>query len=240
MDKTVKVQIEHKTFNRLINKEIMKRKNYLVHDEGNIAREGDVVRIEACRPLSARKHFAIAEIRKNKGSQFAKYDEMAKQQVLLEENEKTREFISRRERTDNMIKEKSSLVSDLSLVAKGVYSANGALTEEENQKIAEIKEKYQINSWPPNKDILALEIQSLRSEIQTLQDTIEFVDPVLNTLMSEQYQSRVDDVLRDFAKKDPAELKKNIKKNILRKYLLTNPTAAKEQFRDVLDSINKQ
>jgi len=38
------------------------RKDYLVHDEGELCSMGDIVRIEACRPLSARKHFAIAEI----------------------------------------------------------------------------------------------------------------------------------------------------------------------------------
>src|ERR1700737_2945703 len=46
------------------------RKNYLVHDEGEICSQGDVVRIEAGRPLGARKHFALAEIlqRRNLGS----------------------------------------------------------------------------------------------------------------------------------------------------------------------------
>ena len=38
------------------------RKNYLVHDEGDMGSTGDIVRIEACRPISSRKHFALAEI----------------------------------------------------------------------------------------------------------------------------------------------------------------------------------
>ena len=38
------------------------RKDYLVHDEGELCKTGDIVRIEACRPISARKHFALAEI----------------------------------------------------------------------------------------------------------------------------------------------------------------------------------
>ena len=38
------------------------RKNYLVHDEGELCSAGDIVRIEACRPISAKKHFALAEI----------------------------------------------------------------------------------------------------------------------------------------------------------------------------------
>ena len=46
------------------------RKNYMVHDEGNLCSAGDIVRIEACRPISATKHFALAEIlqKRNLGS----------------------------------------------------------------------------------------------------------------------------------------------------------------------------
>ena len=46
------------------------RKNYMVHDEGNLCSVGDIVRIEACRPISATKHFALAEIlqKRNLGS----------------------------------------------------------------------------------------------------------------------------------------------------------------------------
>lgn len=39
-----------------------KRKNYLCHDENEECREGDLVRIKECRPLSKRKHFQVAEI----------------------------------------------------------------------------------------------------------------------------------------------------------------------------------
>jgi Ribosomal protein S17 len=38
------------------------RRNYLVHDEGEICSVGDIVRIEACRPISTRKKFCLAEI----------------------------------------------------------------------------------------------------------------------------------------------------------------------------------
>jgi small subunit ribosomal protein S17 len=237
MNKTVKVQVERKTFNRLINKEIMKRTNYLVHDEGNIAREGDIVRIEACRPLSAKKHFAIAEIRKNKGSQFAKYDDAAKQQVLLEENIKAKEFLDRRARTEAEIASNSSLISDLSFVAKGVKTPEGELSFEDATKITEIKEKYGIKSWPPQREVLELEIQSLREKIRSLQESIEFVDPVLSKLMEEEYQSRVDAVLEEVSKKEPQELKKNVKKNLLRKFLLKNPELAREKFRDVIEQV---
>jgi Ribosomal protein S17 len=38
------------------------RKDFLVHDEGNVGTVGDIVRIESCRPMSKMKHFALAEI----------------------------------------------------------------------------------------------------------------------------------------------------------------------------------
>jgi small subunit ribosomal protein S17 len=41
---------------------ITTHKNYFAHDENEKCHLGDVVRIEACRPLSKMKHFAVAEI----------------------------------------------------------------------------------------------------------------------------------------------------------------------------------
>lgn len=240
MSKTVKVQVDRKTFNRIINKEIIKRTNYLVHDEGNIAREGDIVRIEACRPLSAKKHFAIAEIRKNKGSQFAQYDQVAKQQVLLEENEKAQEFLDRRSRTEADIENNTSLISDLSFISKGAHTPEGELSSDDAKKIAQLKEKYGIKSWPPQREVLELEIQSLRQQVQAMQDTINFVDPVLAKLMEAEYETRVDAVLQDISKKEPQELKKNVKKNLLRKFLLKNPQLAREKFGDVVEQVKLQ
>ncbi|KAH3674498.1 hypothetical protein WICMUC_003336 [Wickerhamomyces mucosus] len=238
MNKTVKVQVERKTFNRIINKEIMKRKNFLVHDEGNVAREGDLVRIEACRPLSAKKHFAIAEIRKNKGSQFAKYDQIAKEQVFLEENAKTKEFLDRRTKIEQDIQNNSSLISDLAVIRKGVDAKEGDLTQEELQKISALKEKYGIKSWPPQSEILQLEIQSVSERINDLRNTIDFVEPALEILVKEQYESKVNSVLQGFSKQEPDQLKKNIRKNILRKYLLTNPEQARDQFKEELSILN--
>jgi small subunit ribosomal protein S17 len=41
---------------------VTKHKTYFAHDENETCRLGDVIRIEACRPLSKKKHFAVAEI----------------------------------------------------------------------------------------------------------------------------------------------------------------------------------
>lgn len=39
----------------------VKTKKYLVHDEGNTAKEGDKVTIVACAPISKRKSFTLAK-----------------------------------------------------------------------------------------------------------------------------------------------------------------------------------
>ena len=77
-DKTVKVRVQGRVYDKRVDKEILTRKDYLVHDEGSICKEGDIVRIESIPKISKRKAFAIAEIKVNKGQQFAAYEEMAK------------------------------------------------------------------------------------------------------------------------------------------------------------------
>ena len=81
MVKTIKVRVNirqmhpiyKKVTSRILNYPLIQilnvRKNYLVHDEGELCTVGDIVRIESCRPLSARKSFALAEIlhKKNLG-----------------------------------------------------------------------------------------------------------------------------------------------------------------------------
>ena len=43
-------------------KRVKSTKKFKAHDEGNIARDGDVVRIMATRPLSATKRFRLVEV----------------------------------------------------------------------------------------------------------------------------------------------------------------------------------
>ena len=82
MAKTIKVRVNirqmhpiyKKVTSRILNYQLIQvlnvRKNYLVHDEGELCTVGDIIRIESCRPLSSRKSFAVAEIlhKKNLGS----------------------------------------------------------------------------------------------------------------------------------------------------------------------------
>ncbi|KAI7861869.1 30S ribosomal protein S17 [Spinellus fusiger] len=62
MQKTVKVKVTSQKMHPIVLKTIQSHKNYLAHDENQLCGLGDVVRIEACRPLSKKKHFTIAEI----------------------------------------------------------------------------------------------------------------------------------------------------------------------------------
>ncbi|KAI8344947.1 30S ribosomal protein S17 [Blakeslea trispora] len=72
MQKTVKVKVTSQKLHPVVLKTIKTHKNYLVHDEKEACKLGDIVRIEATRPLSKHKHFSVAEIiRSVKGSATA-------------------------------------------------------------------------------------------------------------------------------------------------------------------------
>ncbi|KAI9597915.1 30S ribosomal protein S17 [Syncephalis fuscata] len=62
MQKTVKVRVAKVSEHPVVKKMITKHKTYFAHDEQESCRLGDVIRIEACRPLSKKKHFAVAEV----------------------------------------------------------------------------------------------------------------------------------------------------------------------------------
>ena len=59
MDKTIVVKIERKIKHPLYKKYIRRTKKYAAHDEANVAKIGDIVRIRECRPLSKRKHWEV-------------------------------------------------------------------------------------------------------------------------------------------------------------------------------------
>lgn len=62
MDKTVVVSVERITQHPLYGRRIKRTKRYLAHNEGNVARLGDIVRIVETRPLSKRKRWRVAEV----------------------------------------------------------------------------------------------------------------------------------------------------------------------------------
>jgi small subunit ribosomal protein S17 len=61
MDKTITVLVERRIMHPLYKKFIRRSKKYAAHDEDNVCREGDTVRIEECRPISKRKSWLVIE-----------------------------------------------------------------------------------------------------------------------------------------------------------------------------------
>jgi small subunit ribosomal protein S17 len=62
MDKTVTVLVERKVKHPLYGKVIRLSKKYHAHDEKNEYREGDMVQIEECRPLSKTKAWTVSKL----------------------------------------------------------------------------------------------------------------------------------------------------------------------------------
>ncbi|HJU70728.1 MAG TPA: 30S ribosomal protein S17 [Paucimonas sp.] len=62
MDKTVTVLIERRVKHPLYGKIIMRSNKYHAHDENNQAKEGDVVEIQECRPISKTKAWTITRV----------------------------------------------------------------------------------------------------------------------------------------------------------------------------------
>ena len=61
MDKTITVLVERRIMHPLYKKFIRRSKKYAAHDDANLGEEGDVVRIEECRPISRRKSWLLIE-----------------------------------------------------------------------------------------------------------------------------------------------------------------------------------
>ena len=58
-DKTVVVRVERRFTHPLLKKTVRRTKKYQAHDEANTAKEGDLVRIEECRPISKNKTWKL-------------------------------------------------------------------------------------------------------------------------------------------------------------------------------------
>ncbi|WP_018865677.1 MULTISPECIES: 30S ribosomal protein S17 [unclassified Thioalkalivibrio] len=62
MDKTRTVLVERRVRHPLYGKFIRRSTKLHVHDEENVSRMGDRVRIRECRPVSKQKRFALIEV----------------------------------------------------------------------------------------------------------------------------------------------------------------------------------
>ncbi len=62
MDKTITVLVERQLQHPLYKKYIRRSTKMHAHDEENTCREGDIVVIEECRPLSKTKSWRLVEV----------------------------------------------------------------------------------------------------------------------------------------------------------------------------------
>jgi len=62
MDKTVTVLVERRVKHPMYGKYISRSTRLHVHDEDNTCREGDMVTIQECRPISRTKSWKLVEV----------------------------------------------------------------------------------------------------------------------------------------------------------------------------------
>lgn len=189
MAKTVKIQIKKVKWNSVVSKYVTNLKTMLVHDELDKCREGDVVRIQYVRPLSARKSWAVAEIMKLKGTSWQKYQQRIPKEVERDELAKLDEFIAKRDRLAD---------------TKGTDSTLDALR-------AEILKNSQAPATEV--DLEVLELQDQLEALQTKVDNTEALAAEARRLLAEE-PDKADELVRTRGK-DPAELKQRVKRNIV-------------------------
>ena len=61
-DKTIVVKVERRLTHPVLKKTVRLTKKYHAHDEANACKEGDLVRVTECRPLSKTKNWRVVEI----------------------------------------------------------------------------------------------------------------------------------------------------------------------------------
>jgi small subunit ribosomal protein S17 len=62
MNKTVTVLVQRRVTHPLYGKIVTRSKKYHAHDESNECKEGDLVMIEECRPISRSKSWRVAKL----------------------------------------------------------------------------------------------------------------------------------------------------------------------------------
>ena len=61
-DKTVSVLVKTRKMHPKYRKQYVESKKYAVHDEKNIAKEGDVISFQECRPYSKTKRWRLIKV----------------------------------------------------------------------------------------------------------------------------------------------------------------------------------
>ncbi len=61
-EKSIIVRVERRLMHPLYKKFVKKSKKFMAHDESNVAKIGDWVNIEECRPISKRKTWTLLNV----------------------------------------------------------------------------------------------------------------------------------------------------------------------------------
>ncbi|ODQ68649.1 nucleic acid-binding protein [Nadsonia fulvescens var. elongata DSM 6958] len=213
MNKTIKVRVQSLIYNSRINKDVMSRSDFVVHDEANVCKEGDVVRIEACRPLSSSKRFAVAQIKSNKGQEWVNYMKEAPIMVAQQEQEKIRLFNQAREHriaeTGKTVLDKLRLIEafELGKASNEVGDAQKAQEQEINQ----YKQELGIKSWGEDSYKIKLGLDKLKAEAEAQKLKVKVLEFIQNQ------PGKTNEILTSLSK-NPQDIKLNIKVNILKKY----------------------
>jgi len=69
MEKTVAIAVERLVRHPVVGKYVRRTTRLLAHDEANACREGDLVSIVECRPISRHKSWRVAEILRRASSE---------------------------------------------------------------------------------------------------------------------------------------------------------------------------
>lgn len=207
MNKTIKVRVQRVKFNKLVNKNVIRFTDFLVHDEVNKCNEGDVVRIQYVRPLSARKSFAVTEILTNKGLSWLKYREEAPKIVAKEELEKIlkyKEETKKRTGTDENGRQFNVITAQLDEQRKKLLSSADSLR-------------------PKEIPILELDISAMRKKLEEL--NLDITNSSFSATAKDLVKNnpkKADQILTEMGKADPSQLSNNVKKNLLMKYFVKN------------------
>ena len=59
MNKTIVVEVERRVMDPIYKKFVRRTKKYSAHDENNVHKVGETVRIRECRPISKRKRWEV-------------------------------------------------------------------------------------------------------------------------------------------------------------------------------------
>lgn len=167
--KSIKVRVTRRKFLPDVLKEINFHRDFYTHDEMMACKEGDVVRIEQCRPISKTKHFAVAEIKSAKGQEWLSYQEAAPKLVAEDNRARTLEFNASKESGEEAAA--LSVLEQLREVAR--YEWNGPEDAEHEQRVQQIKSHYGIDTWPPQKPVANLSLEVIRAEFAKTQSLVD-------------------------------------------------------------------